>query len=176
MLVHGTWPENVTSEVIDTASETEIHWVIAFIEAVRSARAQMNVPAGAYVPVVAVDWDDTARKPYETNAVMISALARIEGLTEGAAPRGSIAVTAMGSRFALPLEGIIDVAAERARLDKSLAKLENEIKGIEGRVNNPKFAGSAPPEVVEETRANLAERQSERDAVQTALNSLAELG
>ncbi|SEL24440.1 valine--tRNA ligase [Jannaschia helgolandensis] len=176
MLVHGTWPENVTSKVIDTASETEIRWAIAFIEAVRSARAQMNVPAGAYVPVVAVDWDDTARKSYETNAVMISALARIEGLTEGAAPKGSIAVTAMGSRFALPLDGIIDVAAERARLDKLLAKLDKEIKGIEGRVNNPKFAGSAPPVVVEETRANLAERQSERDAVQTALYSLAELG
>ncbi|CTQ50849.1 valine--tRNA ligase [Jannaschia donghaensis] len=175
MLVHGTWPENVTSQAIDGDAEREIRWTIAFIEAVRSARAQMNVPAGATIPVVAVDWDARAKASYDTNALMIGALARIDGLTEGDAPKGSIAVTVQGGRFALPLDGIIDVDAERTRLDKQIAKLDKEIKGIAGRVNNPKFADSAPPEVVEETRANLAARQAERDAVRTALDSLNEL-
>ncbi|SDZ32144.1 valyl-tRNA synthetase [Jannaschia faecimaris] len=175
MLVHRTWPENVTTEVIDTEAEKEIRWSIAFIEAVRSARAQMNVPASATIPVVAVDWDADAKKAYETNAVMIGTLARIKGLREGSAPKGAIAVTAGSGRFALPLEGIIDVAAERGRLEKSIGKLDKEIKGIAGRANNPKFAESAPPEVVEETKANLAARQAERDAVQAALESLNEL-
>ncbi|WP_299651636.1 valine--tRNA ligase [uncultured Jannaschia sp.] len=176
MLVHGDWPENVTSDLVDPEAESEIRWVIAFVEAIRSARAQMNVPAGAQVPVIAVEWDDTARRAYAANAPMIAALARIESLTEGDAPKGAIAVAAKGGRFALPLEGVIDVAAERARLEKSRGKLDKEIKGMEGRVNNPNFAASAPPEVVEETRANLAARQEDRGAVQAALDALAELG
>ncbi|WP_179379858.1 valine--tRNA ligase [Jannaschia marina] len=175
MLVHGTWPEDLGEDAIDPAAETEIRWVIAFIEAIRSARAQMNVPASARIPVIAVGWSAEARSAYETNAAMIAALARVETLTEGDAPKGSIAVTAGADRFALPLGDVIDVAAERSRLDKQVTKLEKEIKGLSGRANNPKFAESAPPEVVEETRANLAARQSERDAVQRALDSLNEL-
>ncbi|SFI36011.1 valine--tRNA ligase [Jannaschia pohangensis] len=175
MLVHGAWPEDLGEQAIDPAAETEIRWVITFIEAIRSARAQMNVPASAIIPVVAVEWDKTAAQSYETNKQIIAALARIETLTEGDAPKGSIAVTAGGGRFALPLDGVIDVAAERSRLEKSLTKLQKEIKGMEGRVNNPNFAASAPPEVVEETKQNLAARQDEAAAVQTALDSLSEL-
>ncbi|TFL18535.1 valine--tRNA ligase [Jannaschia formosa] len=176
MLVHGDWPETLTSEAVDPAAETEIRWIIAFIEGVRSARAQMNVPASARIPVVAVDWSKDAAQAYEKNEPLIQALARIEGLTEGAAPRGSIAVTVGSDRFALPLGDVIDVAAEKARLEKSATKLDKEIKGLQGRVNNPKFAESAPPEVVEEARANLVAREAERAALQTALDSLAELG
>ncbi|WP_371153779.1 valine--tRNA ligase [Jannaschia sp. 2305UL9-9] len=176
MLVHGTWPENVTAQAVDAEAEREIRWVITFIEAIRSARAQMNVPASAQIPVVAVDWTKDAAQAYETNAQMISALARISGLTEGEAPKGSIAVTAGGGRFALPLGDVIDVAAERARLEKSMGKLSKEIKGLQGKVNNPKFAASAPPEVVEESRANLAARLGEAAVLQSALDSLAELG
>ncbi|WP_298433004.1 valine--tRNA ligase [uncultured Jannaschia sp.] len=176
MLVHGDWPEALTDAVVDPASEAEMRWVIGFIEAVRSARAQMNVPAGAVIPVVAVEWDDAARAAAETNLSLIRRLARIEGISEGAAPKGAIAVTAGGGRFALPLGDVIDVAAERARLEKQALKLGKEIKGMEGRVNNPNFAASAPPEVVEETRANLAARRDDADAIQRALDSLAELG
>ncbi|MFO6463622.1 valine--tRNA ligase [Jannaschia sp. KMU-145] len=176
MLVHGDWPEALTDAVVDPASEAEMRWVIGFIEAVRSARAQMNVPAGAVIPVVAVEWDDAARAAADTNLSLIQRLARIEGISEGAAPKGAIAVTAGGGRFALPLGDVIDVAAERARLEKQAGKLAKEIKGMEGRVNNPNFAASAPPEVVEETRANLAARRDDADAIRRALDSLAELG
>jgi valyl-tRNA synthetase len=175
MLVHGEWPENLTAQAVDPGSETEMRWVIAFIEAVRSARAQMNVPASAHVPVVAVDWSKDAAQAFERNEPLIRAMARIEGLATGAAPKGAIAVTAGADRFALPLGDVIDVGAERARLEKSVAKLDKEIKGLRGRVQNPKFAESAPPEVVEEARANLAAREAERAALQTALDSLAEL-
>ncbi|PWJ20497.1 valine--tRNA ligase [Jannaschia seohaensis] len=175
MLVHGHWPETLTSEAVDPAAETEIRWVIAFIEAVRSARAQMNVPASARIPVIAVEWSKDAAQAFENNAPLIQAMARIEGLTEGDAPKGSLAVTVGTDRFALPLGDVIDVAAEMARLTKSAAKLDKEIQGLQGRVNNPNFAASAPPEVVEEARANLSARQGERAALQTALDSLAEL-
>jgi valyl-tRNA synthetase len=175
MLVHGDWPEKITSQLVDPKAEEEIRWVIGLIEAVRSARAQMNVPAGAKIPVVAVDWDAAGRAAAAGNRELIERLARVESVAEGAAPKGAIAVTANGCRFALPLDGVIDVAKERARLEKSGGKLAKEIKGLEGRVNNPKFAASAPPEVVEETRQNLAARREDAAAVQAALDSLAEL-
>jgi valyl-tRNA synthetase len=175
MLVHGAWPENVTLQAVDPESESEMRWVIAFIEAVRSARAQMNVPAGATIPVVAVEWDVEAKAAAGANLALIQRLARVDGIAEGPAPKGAIAVTAPGARFALPLGEVIDVTAERARLEKSLAKLGKEIKGLEGRVGNPKFATSAPPHVVEETEANLAARRDEAGAVRKALDALAEL-
>ena len=176
MLVHGTWPEGLDASVVDPEAEAEMRWVIAFIEAVRSARAQMNVPAGATIPVIAVDWSDTARNAATRNLALIQRLARIEGIADGAAPKGAIAVAAGTDRFALPLGDVIDVPAERARLEKQAAKLDKEIKGLAGRANNPNFAASAPPEVVEETRANLAARQEERGTLQRALDSLADIG
>ncbi|WP_281825605.1 valine--tRNA ligase [Jannaschia rubra] len=176
MLVTGDWPVKITPDLIDPAAESEMRWVIGFVEAVRSARAQMNVPAGAVIPVIAVDRDEAARQAADRNMASIQRLARISGIADGEAPRGSIAVTAKGARFALPLDGVIDVAAEKARLEKSLAKLGKEIKGMEGRVNNPNFAASAPPEVVEDTRANLAARQEEAGVIRAALDSLAQLG
>jgi valyl-tRNA synthetase len=175
MLVTSSWPE-LDATLIDEAAEAEMRWVVAFVEAIRSARAQMNVPAGAVIPVVAVDWDGPARAAWTANAALIERLARIEGVAEGDAPRGAIAVAAGGGRYALPLEGVIDVAKERARLEKAAAKLDKEIKGLRGRVHNPKFAASAPPEVVEEARANLAAREGERAQIAAALAALAELG
>ena len=77
--------------------------------------------------------------------------------------------------FALPLKDIIDVDKERGRLEKNLGKLDKEIKGLSGRVNNPKFAVSAPAEVVEEARANLAAREGEAEVVRAALARLAEI-
>lgn len=78
--------------------------------------------------------------------------------------------------FGMPLADIIDVTAEKARLEKSIGKLAKELGGLRGRLNNPKFAESAPPEVVEEARENLAAREMEEAKLQEALARLAELG
>ena len=61
----------------------------------------------------------------------------------------------------LPLEGLVDLDALRARLEKDIAKAEKEIKGLSGRLANPNFAGKAPPEVVAECQANLAEAEAQ---------------
>jgi valyl-tRNA synthetase len=161
---------------VDPAADEELNWVISFIDAVRSARAQMNVPAGLYIPVLAINIDPAARAAYTANEAMIKRLARIDNLSDAAeTPKGAISVNAGASSFALPLKDIIDVDKENARLSKNLLKLEKEIKGLEGRVNNPKFAQSAPAEVVEEAKANLSERQGEAEIVRAALARLAEI-
>ena len=75
----------------------------------------------------------------------------------------------------MPLEGIIDIAAEKTRLSKALEKLGKEIGGLKGRLNNPAFVASAPEEVVEEARANLEAREDEAGKLDAALGRLAEI-
>jgi valyl-tRNA synthetase len=85
-------------------------------------------------------------------------------------------VAVEGGSFGLPLADIIDVAEEKARLEKTLAKLEKELGGLRGRLKNPNFVASAPEEVVEEARENLALREEEEGKLRAALARLAELG
>lgn len=176
MLVHGDWPEYLAAELVDPAADREMNWVIGLIEEIRSARAQMHVPVGLHLPMVAVEMDGAARAAWTRNEALIRRLARIEGLTEGAAPKGATTIAAEGATFALPLEGVIDIGEEKARLAKTLARLEKDLSGLRGRLANPKFAESAPEEVVEETREKLASGEEEAAKIAAALARLAEVG
>ena len=121
--------------------------------------------------------DAAAQSVWDRNEVMIKRLGRVESLENVPEfPKGTVSIPAQGASFGLPLEGIIDIAEEKARLQKSLDKLGKEIGGLKGRLNNPKFRASAPEEVVAEAEANLAARQEDADQLQAALDRLAELG
>ena len=87
-----------------------------------------------------------------------------------------MALAVPGGAFGLPLADVIDVAEEKARLDKTLGKLAKEIAGLNGRLSNPNFAANASEEVVEETRANLEARRDEEAKLQEALARLSEIG
>ncbi|MCC7321922.1 MAG: valine--tRNA ligase [Rubellimicrobium sp.] len=176
LLAHAAWP-GCGAELVDPAAEEEMRWVIALIEGVRSVRAQMNVPAGMQVPLVMVGADDFARTAWARNEALIRRLARIDTLTEAAAaPRGALTVPARGAVFALPLAGIIDVAAEKARIGRALDKLGREIAGLAGRLGRADFVASAPAHIVEEARENLALREGEADQLRAALARLDEIG
>jgi valyl-tRNA synthetase len=177
MLVHADWPVYAAADVVDAEAEAEMSWVIALIEGVRSARAQMHVPAGLYVPTLVMGMGTEERAAWNGNEALILRLARIEGLTEVENfPKGCITVPVGGATFGLPLADIIDVAEEKARLEKTLGKLAKEIGGLNGRLKNPKFVESAPAEVVEEARDNLAARKAEEAKLKEALARLAEIG
>lgn len=176
MLVHADWP-TYGDDLIDAEADREMNWVIGLIEGIRSARQQMHVPVGLYLPLVVKDYGDAAKAAWDRNEVLIKRLARIDELTVvDAFPKGCATVPMEGATFGLPLADIIDVAEEKARLEKSLQKLAKEIGGMKGRLSNPKFVESAPDEVVEETRANLAAREDEAAKLQEAMDRLAELG
>ncbi|WP_407492751.1 valine--tRNA ligase [Pseudooceanicola sp. MF1-13] len=176
MLIHADWP-TYGSDLIDAAADREMNWVVSLIEDIRSARAQMHVPAGLHVSLVVTDWDDAAQAAWGRNEALIKKLARVESLTwVETFPKGCVTIAAEGATFGLPLADIIDVSAEKDRLGKSLAKLNKEIGGLEGRLKNPKFVESAPDEVVAEARENLAARQDEAAKLQAALKRMAELG
>ncbi|WP_027259376.1 valine--tRNA ligase [Leisingera aquimarina] len=176
MLVHADWPAYGT-ELVNADADREMNWVITAIENIRSTRAQMHVPAGAKIPMVVTEFSDQARAAWEKNEAMIQKLARITSLEQVESfPKGCASVAAPGAAFGLPLADVIDVDAEKARLEKSLGKLAKELGGLRGRLNNPKFAASAPEDVVAEAKANLAAREEEEAKVKEALARLAEIG
>lgn len=177
MLVHADWPTYTAADLVDPEAEREMNWVIAVIDNIRSARAQLNVPAGAKVPMLVTEIDADGQAYWDRNATLIMRFARIESLNPAETlPKGCISIGAPGASFALPLADIIDVAAERARQEKNLGKLMKELGGLRGRLKNPKFADSAPADVVAETRANLVLREEEEAKIKEALARLSEIG
>ncbi|MEL6957637.1 MAG: valine--tRNA ligase [Pseudomonadota bacterium] len=174
LLCHADWPDYGT-DLIDDAADQDLNWVVQVIENIRSTRAQMNVPAGLYVPLIQTDADDSAKSAWAANETLIKRLARVDSLTEGTAPKGALTVATKGATFALPLAEIIDVDAEKARIAKALAKVEKEAAGLKGRLSNPKFAANAAPEVVEEAKENLSLRTEEIAQLSAALAQLNEI-
>ena len=176
MLVHTNWPTYTAADLVDATADRELNWVISLIDAVRSARQQMHVPAGLKIPMLVAALDDTGRTAWAGNEAVVKRIARIESLTDvDSFPKGVVTVAVEGGSFGLPLADIIDISAEKERLEKTLAKLGKELGGLRGRLNNPKFAASAPPEVVAETRTNLAAREEEEGKLNAALKRLADL-
>ena len=176
MLVHQEWPD-YGLELVDAAASEEISWAISLIDSIRSARAQMNVPAGAKVPLVQVSISPAGQAALSANMAQIQQMARITEVSQvSEMPKGAITITAPQATFGLPLADIIDVAAEKMRLEKNMGKLAKELGGLRGRLNNPNFAASAPAEVLAETRANLEAREEEEAKLSIALARLEEIG
>ncbi|MCB1396133.1 MAG: class I tRNA ligase family protein, partial [Rhodobacteraceae bacterium] len=161
MCVHADWP-TYGLDIADADADREMSWVLNLIESVRSSRAQMRVPVGLKLPMLALDQDAAAQAAYAANAALIERLARLDGLHPAdSLPKGALTVAVEGATYALPLGDVIDIAAETDRLSKSLEKLQKEIGGLQGRLGNPRFVANADPEVVDETRAQLAEKSDE---------------
>ena len=175
LLVHQNWPNYTTSELIEPDADQEMNWVISLIENIRSARQQMHVPAGLKIPLIFQEMSENAQKTFERNSIMIMKLARISDVEKiNHFPKGTVSVSASGAIFGLPLADVIDIEAEKNRLIKANEKLTKETASMEGRLNNPKFINSAPPEVVNETRENLTKRKEEEAQIKNALKRLEE--
>jgi valyl-tRNA synthetase len=171
LLAHADWPAT-GEEAVDAGAMAEMRWVIALIEEIRSARAEMRVPAGLTLDLVQTALEPRWQEVLGRNIALVRRLARVGEVVAGGAPKGSVTVAVEGGVFALPLEGVIDIAAEVARLGKGLAKLEGEMKGLAARLGNPRFVASAPEEVVEETREALTLAEAEAARLRAALARL----
>ncbi len=164
MLILSPWPR--VSGLIDAAADAELGWVIRLVSEVRSVRSEMNVPAGAKVPVVVIDAGDATAARLEAHGDTIRRLARIESVAcADAAPTGSVQIVMDEATVALPLEGIIDIAAETGRLKREIEKVGSEIAQLSAKLANEKFVSRAPEHVVEEQR----ERKADAEAVAARL-------
>jgi valyl-tRNA synthetase len=164
------WPR---AEFADDAAAAEINWLVDLVTAIRSVRAEMNVPPAAKTPLVMVGGDAGLAGRLERHEAAIQRMARVEGIsTGGRAPQGSAQIVVGDATAALPLAGIIDFAAERTRLEKEIARIQGEIARLDKKLGNEGFIARAPEEVVEAEREKRAEYEERGAKVQRALEQL----
>ncbi len=171
LLALAPWPRLEGLE--DEKAEVEIGFIVELVSEIRSVRAEMNVPAGALIPLLLVDAGETVGARAKTWDETIRRLARLSDISFVTEPPAkSVQMVVRGTLAALPLEGIIDFAAEKARLSKEIDKLKGEAKKIEAKLANADFVARAPEEVVEENRERLAESEARREKLEAALEKL----
>ncbi|WP_420415210.1 valine--tRNA ligase [Roseibium sp.] len=174
LLMLTEWPHATVS---DDAAAGEINWLVDLISEIRSVRAEMNIPAGAKVQLVVVGANDQTNGRIATHESAIQRLARAEDVSlADAAPAGSAQIIVGEATVCLPLAGVIDLGAEKARLTKDAGKLEGEITKIEKKLGNPKFVEKAPQEVVDGEKEKVSEAKAKLEKIQVALSRLAEIG
>ncbi|MBL8907325.1 MAG: valine--tRNA ligase, partial [Rhizobiales bacterium] len=170
-LIEAPWPSY--SKLGDAKAAGEIDWVIRLISEIRSVRAEMNVPAGAKIPCVIVSANKESRRRAGAWEAEIMRLARLDSLSfEERVPKASAQIVLDEATVCLPLEGVIDIAAERARLAKEIEKITKDHAAIKGRLDNPGFVAKAPPEVLEEARERKAELEARKHKLGEALKRL----
>ena len=169
------WPADTTAAQDDEA-KAEMDWVIKIISQIRSVRSDVNVPAGAKVPVSVIEASANTKRCVDTHRELIMRLARLEKLDlADSAPAGSVKTVVDEATVVLEIADFIDAGEEVARLDKQLGKLLGEITGLEKRLGNDAFVAKAPAEIVAEQRDRLAELQGTRDKLGQAREQLAAL-
>ncbi len=171
MLALARWPR--LTELEDAEAEAEVGWIVELISEVRSLRAEMNLPAGAEIALVVVGADKPAQARAAHWEDTLKRLARLTGVAfADAAPKSSAQLLVRGVLVALPLEGIIDLAAEAKRLDKEIEKLEGEAKKLEAKLANPGFLAKAEEEVIDEHRERLEAARARIEKLRAARGRL----
>jgi len=173
MLVLAGWPRLSTLSV-DKDALAEMDWVVRLISAVRSVRAEMNVPAGAEIPLSVVGANAETRTRLERHKALVLRLARLSTLdVASAVPKGAVQIVLDDATLALPLADVIDLGQEQARLKREIEKVTGEIGKLEKKLEDASFVSRAPEEVVEESRERLADFTAAREKLSQALTRLA---
>jgi valyl-tRNA synthetase len=169
LLALDAWPSY--TGLSDDKAEAEIGWVIDLVTAIRSVRAEMNITAA--IPLVLAGASAETRARAERWSEFIKRLARVSDISSAAAPpQGSVQLVVRGETAALPLKGVIDIAAERARLGKEMQKADADIARVDAKLNNPNFMARAPEEVVEEEKEKREEAVARKAKIAEALERL----
>ena len=170
-LIHAKWPEPLAAVSKDATDA--IDWVIALTTATRGARNELGISPGEKLPAFIENPSPLAQGVIDRSSAAIERLARLAPITVGEAPAGAAMQVSSGSDvFIVPLEGVIDVDAERARLEKALAASQKEAKSLEGRLGNANFVERAKPEAVEKAKADHTFHLDEIARLEAALERL----
>ncbi len=170
-LIVAKWPD--PRAAIDADAKAEIDWIIKLVSEVRTAKVELNIPPGAKMAAHVRDGDADLMARIARQTAALDRVGRLEKVTADAAPDGAAAqIVVDGATYVLPLEGVIDIAAEKARLNKALEGVMKEAKSLEGRLSNANFVERAKPEAVEKARADHADKTAEAERLQAALARL----
>jgi valyl-tRNA synthetase len=171
MLILTDWPNLAGLE--DAAADADLNWLIDVITNVRSVRSEMNVPAGAKLQMVVVGAGQDTLRRLVAGTSLITRLARLEEISPQSTVPGESAQFVVGeATWALPLAGVIDISAEKVRLEKEVAKLDGEVSQIDKKLGNEQFVAKAPEEVIEEQKARREAATERRHHITEALKRL----
>ena len=170
-LIDASWPEVIEA---DEAAVDEVNWAIRFITEIRSTRAEMNIPASAKATALVVGASDVTAKRIDDWQDMLARLARLEKteVVGTADTKGAAQLVVDEATVYLPLADLLDVDAEKARLEKNIGKLEKEAGGIRGRLSNERFLEKAPEHVVAEAKEQLVDLEGQIEKTKAALSRL----
>lgn len=172
LLISADWPA-LDDSFIDAESEADINWLIRLVTEVRSVRSEMNVPPAAKGTLVLIGASEATIARMGTYASVLERMARMSSWeVADVAPKASIQAVVDEATIALPLAGMIDLDAERARLGKEIGKVEGEIAKIDGKLANKNFTDRAPEAVVAEQHTRRTAFSAELEKLQAALDNL----
>ena len=172
LLIGAQWPV-LPDAFIDASAEAEIGWLVDLVGEIRALRAEMNVPPSAKPPLAFIAPDAVTAERIARHRDLLLTLGRVSEITSvEAAPAGAVTFVSGSTTGALSLAGIIDLTAERARLEKEIAVFDSDIGHVNKKLGNPNFVSRAAPEVVDEQRAKLAEAEEGKVKLQAALARL----
>ncbi len=173
-LMTEPWPD-AASLPRDPAAEAEVGWVIALVSELRAIRSEMGVPPAREITTHLKDAHGETLARLERWKEPILRLARLSDITplEGEVPKGAAQGVVGEATVVLPLAGVIDLAAERARLGREIAKQREEIRKLDQKLANPAFVSRAAEEVVEETRRKRAAAEATAARLEAALARIA---
>jgi valyl-tRNA synthetase len=171
MLALSAWPAHDSLD--DEGAEAQIGWVVDLVSAIRSVRAEMNIAPATLFPLVLVNASAATQSRAHHWAEFVQRLARVADISfANTAPAGAVQLLVRGEVAALPLKGVIDLAAERARLTKELAKCDADIARVDQKLGNADFLARAPEEVVDGEREKREEALARKVKIAEALERL----
>ena len=170
-LITASWVDPQAE--VDAEAKAEIDWLIALTSAIRTAKNELGIAPGAKLEAFCPAPSALAKSVVEANAGAIERLARLTAIHFAEAPAGAAMQIAAGEdALVIPLEGVIDIEAEKTRLSKALEASAKEAKSLEGRLSNANFVERAKPEAVEKARADHAHHVAEVARLEAALARL----
>jgi valyl-tRNA synthetase len=171
LLALTEWPS--LEGIGDAKAEAEIGWVIDLVTAIRSVRVEMSIPPATPLPLVLAGASPEVAARARRWAEFVQRLARVGEISFAPTPpRGAVQLVVRGGVMALPLKGVIDLAAERARLAKEMTKCDADIARVDAKLGSPNFVARAPEDVVEEEKEKREEAQTRKAKLAEALQRL----
>ena len=164
----------------DPAAEDEIELLKTIISGIRNIRAELGIHPGARIKAVFLPHSELAARVVREHSGSITNLTRAEELetiaSESEKPLGAASFITEEIEIFVPLEGLIDIDKEMAKLEKEQARLEKELKRIIGKLSNRNFLERAPADIVEKEREKERSVRQRLDKIQGHMKMLKEIG
>ncbi len=158
--------------LINPAAQQGMAWAQQFIIGIRKIRSEMNIKPGKALPVLLNNWSDADKQQFSQYEREILSLAKVESVewlsSDSDAPESATSLVG-DMQILIPLAGLIDKDAETARLTREIEKINKQLQGVLGRLNNPAFTDKAPEHIVAQVRKQADEQQAALDQLQQQL-------